>query len=205
MTRGLNSQQKRYQRQYALSFGSLFAAIIAFSWTGLLVSYTAGTPRIITLAILMSLNLYALSQSLYLRFKYPITEKVSLPYMKSGSFWLKFYGVILAEIAAIFFIIQILDRHHLQIGTIPLIVFIVGAHFYPLAYWNGNKLWYLTSSLLCLGVAALVIVCPPQATTHILGATASIWELVSAGLMVGVMLLTSFVGGLMYKRSVRNS
>jgi hypothetical protein len=185
---GLSSRQLKYQESFALVFGAIFAAFIALLWTGLVVAGVGGSWGFVLLTALVALGILVLARGVYLWIRYPL-KRVALPYLRSWRFWMKFYGAILIEFGFIYALIQLLDTKHIEEGLFPLIVFVVGAHFYPLARWNGNTLWYGTATALCVAMVVVVVAVPRDR-----------WMLASASVMVATMLITSLVSGQRYKQ-----
>lgn len=197
----LTPEQQDYQKHYGLLYGSVFAAVIALMWTGIFSSLLGGAPRVIWLSVLLIVGLVSLIRGIHARVKYPLSKGIKLPYLHSGRFWAKFYGVIVIEVIVIFFSIRLLQAHHVDNAVLPLIVFVVGAHFYPLAYVNGNRLWYITASVLCAAMLILVATTSDISTTTIFDAPhSSLWAVVSSGAMVATMLLTSLISSQLYRK-----
>lgn len=201
MSYELTPAQRHYQKLVGLQFGSVFAAIIGLMWTWPFISLLGGTLRAVFFLVLFAVGSVCLFVAIFLLvFRHPATRQ-SLPYFKSGTFWAKFYGVIIAECVIIFFTIRLLQAHHVNNIIFPTIVLVVGLHFYPLAYWNGNKLWYGTATLLSVAVIAVVAFAKSDQTTTIFGAPhSSTWSLVSTGAMAISMLITSAFSMVLYAR-----
>jgi hypothetical protein len=197
---GSDVPRQRFQRLSALSFGSTFAAIAALVWVGFFSSVTRG-PAVLPLVILpVVVGLFALGQGLVLRRTRPV-QKADLPYLCSGLFWLKFYSVVALEVLLTGVLLRVL--HHVPNMLSPVIALVVGAHFYPLAYWMGNRVWCYTASAIGLTNLALVVAVPPAATTDAFGVVgASVWTAVSTVSVVVVMLVTSLASAVLYRKEV---
>lgn len=199
----LSRKQKEYQKIVGLRFGAVFAAVVALMWTGIFASFLGGTSQKIALAVLLSAGVLALALSLYLLIVRRPRSKQQLPYYSSGAFWALFYAVIVVEFVAIYLLIRVFQAHHVDNVTFPLIVLVVGLHFYPLAYLNRNTIWYYAATVLSVTMLALVLLVDNDATTTVLGAPhSSTWGLASTGVMVGTMLATSLVSSWLYMRTV---
>ncbi len=124
---------------YATLFGAWFAPWPAAIWAGWALSSYSGAGVIVPAVIsgLLTVGLLAVAARLYVR-----VRPVAVPsYYHSGRFWALFWTVILAEGGLIAVASQILDRTGQSVWILPLILAVVGLHFFPLAYLNHNPIW----------------------------------------------------------------
>jgi hypothetical protein len=189
----LTPKQRQYQRAYGLRFSSLFAAIVAVAWTGIMSQYTQDNslPPVLLLVYFMCFVIIALCVYHFKRYKPP--EKVTLPYRRSWRFWRLFYVVIIAEIIIIYSLIQYFNSLHLSEPMWPLIVGIVSIHWIPLGRMHGTYTWYYVATFLVICVIAIVLFIGRQASINILGISGNTWSVLSIGLMIITMLITSLI------------
>lgn len=198
----LSAAQKEYQRLIGLRFGTVFAATVCVMWSGLFFSLLGSATQKVWLAAAI-VEVGGVGWSSYAVIVRRPPFKRILPYLRSWAFWAKFYGIIIVESAVIFLAVRLLAAHHASNGTLPLIVFVVGAHFYPLAYWNGNALWYGTATVLCVSMVLLAVVVRGNATTTVFGAPhVNSWSIIRVGVMIVTMLVTALASSLMYVQRV---
>jgi hypothetical protein len=197
----LTQKQKSYQKFVALRFGSLFAAVIALIWSGLFLALLNVSPQKTAAVVLLGLDVLCLGLAVFiLAAKRPLARQ-SLPYFHSGRFWVKFYGVIAVEVVIIYVLIRLFQSMGIDTIALPMVVLIVGLHFYPLAYWNGNTLWYGTATVLSLSMLFLFLCVNPHAKVGSSGN--DIWSVASAGVMVVSMIATSLVSTWQYVQRYR--
>jgi hypothetical protein len=190
----LTPKQQRYQRAYSLRFSSLFAAVVALAWVGIMSQYAPNNSLPPVLIILYIACFAVIAFWIYLFKKYQLPEKVKLPYMRSLKFWLLFYAIIIAEVVILYLLIQYFNSHHLSQAMWPLIISVVSLHWVPLGRLNGAYIWYYVAGFLVVGVTAIIIFISRHALIHILGISGNAWSILSTGLMIVTMLITSFVG-----------
>lgn len=196
MVKKLSSVQLLYQKRYGLLFGGVFAAGIGSVWGIWAAAYlgTRGTAMIIiSIAMLITL----LSLVLNVRCKRPL-EHGKLPYLSSGIFWMKFYGIVIIEAIVIFLIINWLNRNQLASGVIPTIAFIVAAHFAFLGKLNDVKIWYVTAAVICATIAGVITIVPQTNVVVIGGAVTDEWTIVSLSIFTLSLWATSVACSLSY-------
>jgi hypothetical protein len=102
-----------------------------------------------------------------------------------------FFRVNAIQWIAIFVVVSILTRLHLDAWSAPAIAGIVGLHLFPLARLFGNPLHYVTGSLLVAWAAGTSILVPAEHVQGIaaLGAGTILW--LSAGVTLAMALRTA--------------
>jgi hypothetical protein len=92
---------------------------------------------------------------------------------------------------AVFIVVQILNRLHLDAYTISAIAGIVGLHFFPLATLFKNRLHYVTGSAMVAWAAVTALFVPPQQMQGdaAMGAGVILWA--SAAITLATSLLAA--------------
>lgn len=129
-------------------------------------------------------------------------RKVTLPYLRSWKFWALYYVVIIVEIAVLFVLVRYCDTRHMPQAMWPLIVAVVGLHWGPLGWLNGVRLWYYIAGFLAMMTLIIVLSISSHATVQALGVTGNAWDILSVGLMIVSMLITSVVCLRLLKRAL---
>jgi|GEM_PF-5737368 len=198
MNKQLSREQRSYQRRYGLLFGGIFAAAIGGMWgigTAAYMGTLSITIILVSSAITISLILFA-----FMARRWQPLGKGSLPYLHSWIFWTKFYGIVIIEVLAIYISINWLTTHHHDHAIVPLIAFIVAAHFASLGRINGITLWYGTTLVVGLIVISTVLLIPESATITLGGITTDIWTLVTVSVFTLSLWCTSLGCILLYRR-----
>ncbi len=92
---------------------------------------------------------------------------------------------------AVFIVVQILTRLHLDVYTISAIAGIVGLHFFPLATLFKNRLHYVTGSAMVAWAAGTALFAPPQQMQGDAGMGAGVILWASAAITLATSLLAA--------------
>ncbi|TWT01613.1 hypothetical protein [Planomicrobium sp. CPCC 101079] len=146
--------------------GIIFMAFFGTVWAsvGIIGLRELGTLWLLGIAVSIGVFLFILGMRVFASSKHAAVRKSPESKSRDKKIRLGFNLTFAAEIALIALAAFVLGNAGYMEWFFPVMCFIVGAHFFPLAFLFREKVHYITGTLLCLLAAATVLFLPQSAT-----------------------------------------
>ncbi|PSL41601.1 hypothetical protein B0H99_102285 [Planomicrobium soli] len=139
-------------------FGTVWASV------GIIGLRELGSYWLLGIAVFIGISLFVMGMRVFASAKRAPARKSPESRKREKALQLGFNLTFLAEILLIWLAAFLLSRSGHMEWFFPVMCFIVGAHFFPLAYLFREKTHFITGTLLCLLAVCTVLFLPETAT-----------------------------------------
>ena len=159
--------------------GAMFFAVFGGVW---LEGWAIGTTKLVALDVVIAVLALALTWLAYATYRRHAAELAAQPTTaQTRRIGRLFHAINGGQWILIFILANILTSHGLSVWVIPMVIFIIGLHFFPLAVIFSNPSHYVTGAALVALAVLYPFVAPggPADAVGLLGIGLILWA--SAG------------------------